>query len=416
MNYGLPVEKMKNMNFGGGIREILAQADEMERAGRSVLHLEIGRPDFDSPESAKKAAIRALESGDVHYTDMSGTPEIRGEIAAKFKRDAGMDVDADREVVVTAGAVEAIATTMMTLLNPGDEVIVPSPYFPVYDDVIKMAGGVLRPVPCKIENGFRPAPENIEQAITPRTRIIMINSPNNPTGATSTRSELEAIADLAKSNGLLVVSDECYEKFAYDESTPHISIASVPGMKERTFTLSAASKTFSMTGWRVGWLVIPAETKPFIMKCHQGLTTCANSFAQAGVAEALRSAWPDVERMITEYKARRDLMVDALQDRGYKRTDAQGSFLRLSRDQRLGYSLYRILLETTLGDRRIDGPGTAIRSGGRLHEADILSAQERDKRSSHTNGRFRREAETLIASCFNRILYMDKNHREVRVS
>jgi aspartate aminotransferase/aminotransferase len=223
-----------------------------------------------------------------------------------------MDVDPDREIIITAGAVEALATSFMTLLNPGDEVVVPAPFFPVYDDLIKMAGGVLRPVRCKIENGFRPAPNDIEKAITPRTRIIMINSPNNPTGATSTRPELEAIAELAKTHGLLVLSDECYEKFAYDESAPHISIASLPGMRERTFTLSAASKTFSMTGWRVGWLVFPAETKQFVMKCHQGIATCSNSFAQAGVAEALRSAWPDVLKMIAEYKARRDLMIDML--------------------------------------------------------------------------------------------------------
>ena len=327
MNYKLPVERMNNVNFGGGIREILALADEMERSGRSVLHLELGRPDFDSPECAKRAAIRALESGDVHYTDMSGTQELRHEIAAKFKRDAGMDVDPDREVIVTAGAVEALATSFMTLLNPGDEVIVPAPYFPVYDDLIKMAGCVLRPVRSKIENGFRPDPGDIERAITPRTRIIMLNSPNNPTGATSTRSELEAIAGLVKSHDLLALSDECYEKFAYDESTPHISIASLPGMKERTFTLSAASKTFSMTGWRVGWLVIPAETRMYVMKCHQGLATCSNSFAQAGVAEALRSAWPDVDRMITEYKARRDIMGGMLSKMdGINVTTPRGAF------------------------------------------------------------------------------------------
>ncbi|MDR3279599.1 MAG: pyridoxal phosphate-dependent aminotransferase [Synergistaceae bacterium] len=312
MNYKLPSEKMKNVSFDGGIREILAQADEMQRAGKDILHMEIGRPDFDSPECAKKAAIEALNRGDVHYTDMAGTFELRNEVALKFKRDSGMDVDPNREIVITAGAVEALSTVFMTILNPGDEVIVPSPYFPVYDDHIKMAGGVLRSVPCRIENSFRPSPDDIEKAINPKTRMIMINSPNNPTGATSTRAELEAIAGLAKSRDLLVLSDECYEKFAYDESVPHISIASLPGMKERTLTISAASKTFSMTGWRVGWLVIPSEMRIFIMKCHQGLATCANSFAQAGVAAALRSAWPDVDRMISEYKTRRDLMVDML--------------------------------------------------------------------------------------------------------
>jgi aspartate aminotransferase/aminotransferase len=312
MDYRLPVEKMKGVNFGGGIREILAQADAMQMSGRDVLHLEIGRPDFDSPECAKRAAAIALEKGDVHYTDWAGTYELRKELAAKFKRDAGMDVDPENEILVTVGAVEALATVFMTMLAPGGEVIVPAPYFPIYADQIMMAGGVVRAVPTKIENGFRPDPADIERAVTSKTRMIMINSPHNPTGATSTREELEAIAEIAKSRDLLVLSDECYEKFAYDENTPHISMASLPGMKERTFTVSAASKTFSMTGWRVGWLLMPAETKAFIIKCHQGLATCANSFAQAGVAEALRSAWPDVDRMIAEYKARRDLMVDML--------------------------------------------------------------------------------------------------------
>ena len=312
MDYKLPCEKMSKIGYGGGIREILARADELAAAGRSILHMEIGRPDFDSPERAKRAAIRALEAGDVHYTDMAGTPELRRELAAKFKRDMGMDVDPDREIVVTAGAVEALMTIFMTMLNPGDEVIVPAPYFPVYDDQIKMAGGVLLPVPCTIENGFRPQPPDIERAVTKKTRMIMINSPNNPTGATSTRDELLGIAEVAKKHDLLVISDECYEKFAYDADTPHISIASLSGMRERTFTLSAASKTFSMTGWRVGWMLIPPETRTYIMKCHQGVATCANAFAQAGVAEALRSCWDDVDRMIVEYKKRRDLMVEML--------------------------------------------------------------------------------------------------------
>lgn len=337
MNFKFPVERMKELNFEGGIREILVQADEMARAGRSVLHLEIGRPDFDSPECAKRAAIKAIESGDVHYTDMAGTLELRGEIAAKFKRDAGMDVDPENEVVATGGAVEALASAFLTILNPGDEVIVPIPYFPVYDDLIKLVGGVIRGVRCKIENGFRPDPADIERAINPRTRVIMINSPNNPTGAASTREELEAVASLAKSHDLLVLSDECYEKFAYDEKFPHISIASLPGMKERTFTVSAASKTFSMTGWRVGWLVIPPGTKKFIMKCHQGICTCANSFAQAGVAEALRSAWPDVEKMITEYKTRRDLMIDMLSKMdGIEAPKPNGAFYAFPRIAALG--------------------------------------------------------------------------------
>jgi aspartate aminotransferase/aminotransferase len=366
MNFKLPVDRMKEINYGGGIREMLAQADEMARAGRSVLHLEIGRPDFDSPECAKNTAIKAIESGDVHYTDMSGTPELRAEVAAKFKRDAGMDVDPEREVLITSGAVEALSVVFFSVLNSGDEVIVPAPYFPVYDDIIKTAGGAVRAVRCKIENGFRPDPADIEKAINPRTRVIMINSPNNPTGATSTRGELEAIAALAKSRGLLVLSDECYEKFAYDEKYPHISIASLPGMKERTFVVSAASKTFSMTGWRVGWLVMPAETKKFALKCHYGFSTCANSFAQAGVAEALRSAWPYVERMIAEYKKRRDLMIDMLSKMdGMDAPKPNGAFYAFPRIAGFGLSsnefCSRLLSET--GVSTVPGQAFGIEDG-----------------------------------------------------
>jgi aspartate aminotransferase/aminotransferase len=312
MDYRLPCKNMGDISYSGGIREILSRADELQRSGRDILHLEIGRPDFDSPEPAKRAAVRALESGDVHYTDMAGTLELRSEVAAKYKRDAGLDVDPDSELLVTAGAIEALSTAFLTLLSPGDEVIVPAPYFPPYEDIVRMAGGVPRPVLCAMENGFRPQPADIEKAVTPRTRAILINSPNNPTGATLGAGELAGIADIAQRHGLLVVSDECYEKFTYEDGAPHICMASVPGMRERTFTVSAASKTFSMTGWRVGWLMFPAQTRKYIMKSHQSIATCANSFAQAGVAEALRSCQADVARMIGEYRARRDLMVEML--------------------------------------------------------------------------------------------------------
>ncbi|GHV49780.1 putative aminotransferase YugH [Synergistales bacterium] len=337
MDYRLPKDNMKDIMYSGGIREILAHAEELQRAGRSILHLEIGRPDFDSPRLAKDAAIRALESGQVHYTDMAGTAELRGEIAAKYKRDAGIEIDPDREVIVTAGAVEAFSAVLSTVLGQGDEVIVPAPFFPVYDDVIKLNGAVIRKVPCRIENSFRPQPEDIEAAVTPRTRIIMITSPNNPTGAISTRAELEGIAETARKHDLFVLSDECYEKFSYDEDTPHIYFASLPGMKERTFTVSGTSKTFSMTGWRVGWIVMPPKTKQYVIKCHQAFATCANSFAQAGAAEALRNCSDDVERMIAEYKRRRDIMVEELaQIEGFDTPKPNGAFYVFPSIKKLG--------------------------------------------------------------------------------
>lgn len=339
MDYRAPNENMSGIVYGGGIREILARADGMERAGRNILHMEIGRPDFDSPKRAKDAAIRALESGAVHYTDMTGSSELRGEIAAKYKREAGIDADPEREVIVTAGAIEALMTVFLTMLNRGDEVLIPAPYFPAYEDQLKTGGFVLRGVRSGIENGFRPQPEDIERAVTPRTRIILINSPNNPTGATSTLEELRGIAAVARERDLLVISDESYEKFAYDENAPHISIASLPGMRERTFTISAVSKTFSMTGWRVGWILHPPEVRMYLMKCHQGLATCANSFAQAGAAEALRSCAPDVGRMIAEYKRRRDLMLSMLREmKGIDVPTPNGAFYVFPCIKRLGVS------------------------------------------------------------------------------
>ena len=321
VDYKLPNSRMKDALAGVGIREIVSKAEAMERCGgykklpaygfsNKVIHLEIGRPDYDSPACAKKTAVEALERGAVHYTDMSGTPELRHAIADSFQRDFGMEVDANGEVVVTVGAIEALATTLFTILEPGDEVIVPSPFFPAYSVQIALAGGVLKEAPCRFEDGFHIDLTAIESAVTERTRMILLNTPNNPTGATARREELEVIAYLAHKHDLLVVSDECYEKFLYEGR--HISIASLPGMRERVIIIGAASKTFSMTGWRVGWLILPPEIQPYAAKCHQNLTTCAVSFAQAGVAEALKNAHSDVTRMIDGYRERRDFFVERL--------------------------------------------------------------------------------------------------------
>ncbi len=325
INYHLPNFRMKDALQVGGIREIVTRAEGLERQGKKIVHLEIGRPDYDSPRCAKDAAIKALEEGQVHYTDMAGTPDLRRAIAQAIKRDGGMDVDADREIVVTAGAIEALATVLFTVLEPGDEVIVPTPFFPAYSIQIALADGILQTVPCRFENEFKLKVEDLEAAITPRTRLLLLNSPNNPSGAVMTRKDLMDIARLARERDLLVVSDECYEKFLYEGE--HVSIASLPGMRERTLVISAASKTFSMTGWRVGWIVMPPEIKPYAAKCHQHLTTCVTSFAQAGVAEALRNAGEDVKNMVSGYRERRDFLIGRLKNiEGFDVRTPQGAF------------------------------------------------------------------------------------------
>ncbi|MDR2179662.1 MAG: pyridoxal phosphate-dependent aminotransferase [Synergistaceae bacterium] len=363
IDYRLPNSRMKDALGGPGIREILTRAEALERQGRKIIHLEIGRPDYDSPACGKEAAMEALRRGNVHYTETAGTPELRQAIA-DAARNSGIDADADRQIVVTAGAIEALATVFLTILEPGDEVIVPTPFFPAYSVQIAMAGGVLRQVPCRFENGFRPDPADIEAAITPKTRMILINTPNNPSGAVLGREELEGIAALAHKHGLLIVSDECYEKFSYER--PHVSIASLPGMSERALVVNAASKTFSMTGWRVGWLILPGAIKPYAAKCHQHLTTCVTSFAQAGVARALRDGEDDVRRMIAGYRERRDFLVSRLRNiRGFEVAMPQGAFYVFPRvsqlTRRLGLSV------TALAGRLLEEAGVALVPGDAFH-------------------------------------------------
>lgn len=331
-----PNSRMASISMSGGIREILTRAEEMEREGRSIIHMEIGRPDFDSPKCAKERVIEALNEGNVHYTDMAGAYDLRCAVADKYHRENGMAyVDADKNVLITNGAMEALTSTFLTLFEPGDEVIVPAPYFSAYADELAIASAVLVPVPTKMENGFRLQVEELKKALSPKTKAILINSPNNPSGAVLTRKDLEAIAAFAIENDLWVISDECYEKFLYDGE--HVSIASLPGMEERTVTVAAASKTWSMTGWRIGWVVAPAAMRPYVNKCHQNLTTCANSFAQAGVVEAFAHADNDVTAMVAEYKRRRDMVVKWLNDiKGFEAITPAGAFYAFPRISRLG--------------------------------------------------------------------------------
>lgn len=304
-----PNNRMNRINMSGGIREVLSKATMLERQGCKIIHMEIGRPDFDSPTKAKEAAKSALDEQFVHYTDMAGTDELREEIARKYKLKNNMNIDMEKNIVVTAGAIEALTASLLATLNPGDEVITLCPYFPAYADVVALAGGNL--VEVGMDKGFRFNAAQLEASITPRTRFLLINTPNNPAGYVLTRQDLMHISEIVEKHDIWVLSDETYEEFIYDGE--HVSIASLPGMECRTVTVSSASKTWSMTGWRVGWIICPEVMRPFVNKCHQNLTTCATSFAQKGVAEAFRSAGTDVAMMIKEYERRRNAIVTQLQ-------------------------------------------------------------------------------------------------------
>lgn len=330
-------DKMMQMHMSGGLYEIFQKALDLEKEGRRIIHMEIGRPDFDSPLIAKKAAMKALEEGFVHYTSMAGIEELRKSIAEKEKRENGIDADPNSEIMVTAGACETLLSIMMTVLNPGDEILIPSPYFPAYLDQAILSDAKLVEVPLRIENEFRLKVEDIERKITPKTKILLINTPHNPTGAMLEREDLEKIAELAKEKNLLVISDETYDQFVFEGE--HVSISTLPGMKERTIVVNSASKTFSMTGWRIGYAIGPKEIIKYLTKTHQNMSTCATSFAQVGASEAYKNGRDSVEKMVNEFHKRRDLIVRYLdQIEGIEYIKPKGAFYVFFSIEKFGIS------------------------------------------------------------------------------
>ena len=307
----LPNKRFASIKLGGGIRDIVDLANRIEAGGKKVFHLEIGRPDFDSPAIAKETAKKALDDGKVHYADMRGEIELRKALSAKLKRENSI-IAPESDILVTVGAQAALMTAMMTSLDEGDEAIIPTPCFGAYISQTALLGIDVKWARCRLENGFVLQASDIEPLITDRTKMILINTPNNPTGAVITRHELEEIAGLALKHDLLVISDECYERFLYKGE--HVSIASLPGMSDRTVTVGAASKTYSMTGWRIGYMAMPSWMTAYANRAHLSMNTCVATFPQYGYAAALNGAEADVQAMVKEYRERRDLVAGYLKD------------------------------------------------------------------------------------------------------
>lgn len=287
-----------------GIRAVFERALELERAGRSIVHLEIGRPHADSPAAAKAAATAALAAGHVHYTPNRGLPALREALAEREGRDL-------TEILVTAGGSEAVAATMLALLRAGDEVIICDPAWPHYDGHVRLAGATPVHVPTSADDGFAIDPDAIAAAVTPRTRMLVLCSPSNPTGAVIDTARLEALAQLCQEQDLWVISDEIYEAFVYDGAV-HSSIATLPGMHERTIVANSFSKTWSMTGWRVGWVAAPGGVCDQINAVHQHLTVCAPSFAQEGALAALGDGPGYSRALVAEYAERRAALLAGL--------------------------------------------------------------------------------------------------------
>lgn len=302
-------ERMNRM-APSGIRKVNEKALAMERAGERVLHFELGRPDFDTPEYIKKAAWEALEAGKVHYTSNFGLMELREAIAAKLLRENQVSYK-PTEVLVTVGLSEAVMAVLATLLNPGDEILVPDPVWLNYINVPNLLGAKPVTYSLKEENGYQLDIEEIHSKVTAKTKAIVIVTPNNPTGGVLTRDVLQQLADIAIQNDLMVVADEVYERLLYDDAE-HVSIASLPGMKEHTFTLNGMSKAYAMDGWRLGYVAAPEEYILAMNKFHQHNTTCAPNFVQVAGAAALNQEGDEVEEMMKEYKRRRDYAVKAI--------------------------------------------------------------------------------------------------------
>jgi aspartate aminotransferase len=289
--------------------EAAARARALEATGRSVIHLEIGEPDFDTPSNISEAAKRAIDEGATHYTPTVGIPQLRQAIAADATARKGFAVSPDR-VIVMPGAKPVMFYTMLALIEEGDEVIYPDPGFPIYESMVSYAGGTPVPCPIRQENGFRLDPAELASLVTPRTKLIVINSPANPTGGVSTREDLVQIAAVARDHDLIVLADEIYGRILYEGD--FFSIASLPGMVDRTIVLDGFSKTYAMTGWRLGYAIVPEQLVTPFSRLIVNSASCTNAATQWAGVEALTGPQDSVDGMVAEFKIRRDLIVDGL--------------------------------------------------------------------------------------------------------
>lgn len=304
-----------------GIRKFFDIAEEME----GVISLGVGEPDFLTPWHIREAGIASLEAGKTRYTSNWGLKLLRDEIAAYNRRRFGLEYDPTSEILVTVGGSEAIDIAVRALVSPGDEVLIPEPSFVCYDPITRLAGGVPVPVPTDASNGFRLTAEQLASRITPKTKLLIMPYPNNPTGAIMEREDLEPIARLLRETDIMLLSDEIYAELTYG-GKQHVSIASIEGMQERTILVGGFSKTFSMTGWRLGYACGPAPVLKQMTKAHQFAIMSAPTTAQHAAIEALRNGSEDVARMLEQYDSRRRIIVDGFNRLGLECFQPQGAF------------------------------------------------------------------------------------------
>jgi aspartate aminotransferase len=289
--------------------EVLARARALEAQGRKIIHLEIGEPDFDTPAHIVDAAAEALRSGLTHYVPAPGLPEVREAVASWLSHTGRLETTPDR-VIVTPGAKPIMWYLMLATCQEGDEVIYPDPGFPMYESIARFTGATAVPLPLREENGFRPDPDELASLVTPRTRLLVLNTPHNPCGAALTREDCEAIAEIAMRSDLLVLADEVYWAIRYDEG--QVSVLDVEGMADRTILLDGWSKTYAMTGWRLGFGVFPPALVEPISRLVINSVSCTSAFSQHAAMAALTGPWEPVAQMVAEFRRRRGVIVDGL--------------------------------------------------------------------------------------------------------
>jgi aspartate aminotransferase len=347
--------------------EVLVKARALEAQGKHVIHLEIGEPDFDTPANIKQAAMRALQDGYTHYGPAAGLPQLRKVIADDVSKSRGIAVDPD-QVVVTPGAKPIMFFAILACVNEGEEVIYPNPGFPIYESIIEFINAKAVPLVLREEKGFRFDIDDLNKSITTKTRMLILNTPHNPTGSVLTADDLRQIADLAVKHDLIILSDEIYGRTVYD-GFRHVSIATFPGMQERTIILDGFSKTYAMTGWRLGYGVMPKHVAEIVAKLQINSTSCTASFTQIAGIEALTGPQTEADKMVEEFRRRRDAIVDGLNRiRGFRCHKPLGAFYVFPNITGTGMD------SRTLADYLLNEAGVACLSGtafGRFGEGYV---------------------------------------------
>ena len=340
-----------------GIRKFFDLLDSMQ----DVVGLTVGQPDFVTPWHIREAAIDSLKDGKTYYTSNAGLPQLRQEIANYLDRRFELKYSAD-EVLVTVGGSEAIDLAIRACITPGDEVIIPTPCFVCYDPIVRLVGGVPVTLETRYEDKFKVNPEMLEKAITPRTKMIVLAYPNNPTGAIMTREELEDIADLVRDTNIVILSDEIYSELTFGRR--HTSIATLPEMRERTIIASGFSKAYAMTGWRMGYIAAPKEIFAQILKIHQYCIMCAPTTSQFAAIEAVKNGDEDIERMKDEYDRRRRYLLSSFKDIGIECFVPEGAFYAFPNVGRFGLTSEEFCQRLLNDFRCAIVPGTAFGDNG----------------------------------------------------